>query len=627
MTAALSLIALVSVIAVLYDISERNKQNEIIYHLLSNDTKYVMESSSLATLSDIILSDVCNNFTADNIKGIQEIKSTLNILCNDSSYYERVKDCKSYLAVYNSGRWVVLIKTDIKVPSQVKFATGNEYKYVYIASEKFERPSIIEMNRAEKEAVVISANNTSQFHIYELTRANDRERWICHDFYFNGGQIEILSFYNHADNIGDNITKNPSPLINSCKENMLSYRYTYSDGKAVSRLVYAASTAVIAVAPQDETAAKAEEPAPRVEEPAVTALPEIKKDPSALFYTSNIISHGPFFVNNHTNKQGNIILQDNKNNIYYLNTDGKQKWQFNADAQIIGDVTIVDLYKNNKTQYLFNTKTRLYVLDINGNHVKGFPIILPVQAANKIIIENVVGNDNFDIIYLASDNNCYILADNNGDVRLKAKISGVAVTKDPVQVVSTGKSSHIVLEKTDNGIAFYTFAGQLYFTADNSFTPGKNPCFYNNSTNSKGTYLSNNNEGKISYISKNAKTQYTDFGTFDSSNRLYYFDITKSGYNDFLIIDGSDIAAYDRFKKEIFSAKITLSSVDETKIFFDSKFLDIILFSAKDNVCTVFQYDISNKKLKTTNLESTTEPAKTANNRYLTTNAHNLFLR
>ena len=41
--------------------------------------------------------------------------------------------------------------------------------------------------------------------------------------------------------------------------------------------------------------------------------------------------------------------------------------------KIIGDISTIDMYSNNKYQALFNTRYKLHIIDRNGKHVDGFP--------------------------------------------------------------------------------------------------------------------------------------------------------------------------------------------------------------------------------------------------------------
>ncbi len=118
----------------------------------------------------------------------------------------------------------------------------------------------------------------------------------------------------------------------------------------------------------------------------------------------------PQLLKNHVNKKYDIAIQDKDHRLYLLDNSGKILWTKILDGPIIGNITQVDLYKNNKLQMVLNTRTKLYVIDRLGNDVENFPVTLeepasaPVGVFNYDLARNYrfvipVGNDlkNYDM--------------------------------------------------------------------------------------------------------------------------------------------------------------------------------------------------------------------------------------
>lgn len=88
----------------------------------------------------------------------------------------------------------------------------------------------------------------------------------------------------------------------------------------------------------------------------------------------------PVFVTNHNNGLQEIFVQDTAHNVYLIDGTGQILWQRPVSGKILGPVTQVDLFKNNKLQLAFNTANKLYVIDRNGQDVRPFPIAFPEPA-------------------------------------------------------------------------------------------------------------------------------------------------------------------------------------------------------------------------------------------------------
>ena len=78
----------------------------------------------------------------------------------------------------------------------------------------------------------------------------------------------------------------------------------------------------------------------------------------------------PKWMKNYVTKKKELITQDNKNNLYLISSLGEIIWKKNLKSKIIGEITQIDLYKNGRLQYAFNTEKSFMILDKNGKEVK-----------------------------------------------------------------------------------------------------------------------------------------------------------------------------------------------------------------------------------------------------------------
>lgn len=88
----------------------------------------------------------------------------------------------------------------------------------------------------------------------------------------------------------------------------------------------------------------------------------------------------PQLARNHVNKQHEVVVQDEANNLYLINAKGEVLWKRSVEGKILGSIEQIDMFRNTKLQLIFNTATHLYIIDRNGKDVAPFPIKLPNQA-------------------------------------------------------------------------------------------------------------------------------------------------------------------------------------------------------------------------------------------------------
>eukprot|EP01132_Coremiostelium_polycephalum_P000311 gene311-400_t len=85
----------------------------------------------------------------------------------------------------------------------------------------------------------------------------------------------------------------------------------------------------------------------------------------------------PHFVPTHKNEQPHLLLQDELYQLYFVDGQGKLIWKKRLEGPLVTDIQVLDLYKNNKCQYLFATAHALHLVDYTGQEVKPYPQPLP----------------------------------------------------------------------------------------------------------------------------------------------------------------------------------------------------------------------------------------------------------
>jgi hypothetical protein len=78
----------------------------------------------------------------------------------------------------------------------------------------------------------------------------------------------------------------------------------------------------------------------------------------------------PRIVTNYVTKEKELITQDDLNNLYLISNKGELIWKKQLESKVVGEISQIDLYKNGRLQYAFETEKSLMILDKNGKIVK-----------------------------------------------------------------------------------------------------------------------------------------------------------------------------------------------------------------------------------------------------------------
>ncbi|WP_299398297.1 ribonuclease HII [uncultured Gelidibacter sp.] len=106
----------------------------------------------------------------------------------------------------------------------------------------------------------------------------------------------------------------------------------------------------------------------------------------------------PQFVNNHTNNQMEVVVQDVNNNLYLISKDGKVQWKKQLQGKILGRIEQLDIFKNGRLQLAFATPNEVYVLDREGKNVSGFPLKFKDQITQPLSVFDYENNRDYRLM-------------------------------------------------------------------------------------------------------------------------------------------------------------------------------------------------------------------------------------
>ncbi len=170
----------------------------------------------------------------------------------------------------------------------------------------------------------------------------------------------------------------------------------------------------------------------------------------------------PYLVKNHHDRSWEILVQSFHNEIFLLSPEGKLRWKFNAGAPIRSDVHQIDIYNNDKLQYLYLTADRIGLLDRLGRNVPRYPIFLPDTTHLQTLAL-------FD--FDQNDQHHYLISDRRGQLYMydeeKNRIPGWRPKRlnrplaCPAQHVRIQETDFILAQQEDGDIYAFSREGQV----------------------------------------------------------------------------------------------------------------------------------------------------------------------
>lgn len=297
--------------------------------------------------------------------------------------------------------------------------------------------------------------------------------------------------------------------------------------------------------------------------------PDVKEEPQAIWQLKldGKLMRKPVLVLNHKDiPNREVIVCDNQNNVSLINKEGLVLWTINIPEEIVSDIQQIDLYHNNKFQYIFNTKSQLYCIDRLGNKVGKYPVTLKSIASNGVSVVEYGDNKEYRFIVAGEDRKVYVF-DRDGKLIPKwAFERSESVVSQPVQHFDVDGKDYLVVSDQQN-IYFLDRQGKSREIQPAPFMRSVNPLYFINDNNPR--LISTDQTGRIHIIDFTGEAELKEVGKFSGAHRFVVHDLDGNGTPEYIFADGK---------------KLTILSADGKKIG-EHSFPDVI--SETPFVCTM----------------------------------------
>lgn len=261
----------------------------------------------------------------------------------------------------------------------------------------------------------------------------------------------------------------------------------------------------------------------------------------------------PHIVEDHVTKKYNVVAFDAENKMYLINPDGEILWKKQLPQTPLGDVFVVDYFKNGKYQFLFNSESYLILIDRNGDYVKGYPVKLRSNATNGISVFDYNNKKDYRILVSCADKLTYNYELNGREVDGWNRPKSLDIVSKPVERLVASDKDYIIITDINGDVRIVDRRGQTRIQPRGIIEKSRYADFYVNKTNSKGTLLTTDKAGKLLYVSGTGLLSTSDMGNYSENHFFLYEDFNQDGVVDFIYLDGNKLRILDRFRKELFA--------------------------------------------------------------------------
>lgn len=256
--------------------------------------------------------------------------------------------------------------------------------------------------------------------------------------------------------------------------------------------------------------------------------------------------HGkPYVFRSHVDKRNEVFFQDKKNRIHLVENSGKVLWDLRLPSLISGEVSRIDLYKNNRYQFLFTGKNYLQLIDRNGVHVANFPIGLSAAATTGLSVFDIRNNKDYTL-YLGTENNA--VYGFNANARPLTGWSPKQIESSLVLDIKyfIFKGNTYLFSLSENGYFYlWDLRGRNIIPPVNLETRFKNPFHIKFGSDNSDTWLfSSDTSGTLYLIDLNGNVSTKKYGNWGPDHGFDYTDITGNGNRELVFWENRTLKAF-----------------------------------------------------------------------------------
>jgi hypothetical protein len=259
----------------------------------------------------------------------------------------------------------------------------------------------------------------------------------------------------------------------------------------------------------------------------------------------------PFFFTNHNTGAKEIFIQDLKNNAYLINSAGRVLWKVQLSERIMGNIFLIDIFRNGKYQLLFSGKNFLHLLDRNGNYAGRYPVRLRSPATNSLALFDYDNNLNYRIFIAGEDKQIYSYDKNGSTVKGWKPYTTAGIAEEEISYFKVSGKDYIVASDGIN-LYFLDRSGNIRLTLKEPVSKAKGSAL-RLTTGAEPTVVCTSSDGTLFHIGFDGRVSKFSLRQLSPEHKSDFFDIDGDGFGEYVFIDKGTLYLYDHDKKEMFN--------------------------------------------------------------------------
>ncbi|HKR03437.1 MAG TPA: hypothetical protein VJY62_02290 [Bacteroidia bacterium] len=275
------------------------------------------------------------------------------------------------------------------------------------------------------------------------------------------------------------------------------------------------------------------------------------------------ISMKPQVVNNIAGKNHLIMVQDDANNLYLVNNSGTIAWKKQLPEKITGDIFTIDLYKNNTSEFIFNTSNYLFITDMNGNYISNYPIRLPTEATNGLSVFDPDSSLDYRVYIACSNGKIYGYEGSGKPLAGWNFSSNTGIIQQPVESFNINGKNCLVTSDDDGTVFILDRTGKISVKVNEKIIRKPNVKFYRDENPENNfSFATLDTNGTICNILMDGTVKRQTIEAISTSDNFILSHVDGDSLLDYVFIEKDQVTAYTQLLTLIFNLSLNGANAD-----------------------------------------------------------------
>ncbi len=247
-----------------------------------------------------------------------------------------------------------------------------------------------------------------------------------------------------------------------------------------------------------------------------------------------------------------IAVYDAGNQLYFLDVMGRIQRKVKIPGTIKGPLKVVQNPARKEACLLFNTAQAIYLLDLEGQSLPGFPVIGRFPVTNEVIAVDYAHNGDFRLLFACDDHRVYNYTGRGKPTPGWQPPRIPASVYRPLTYLRMLNKDYIIVADALGRAHFFDRQGRRAFAVKEAgYRMAETTPFFCYEDGPRSRIITLDHKGRVLRFGADGRWESLSLGPPEAFHSFLFADFNGDGHKDYMLASASRVMVYNSSKKRL----------------------------------------------------------------------------